>query len=92
MQVSHDDISGRIQLKQCLPGTPSARLPKWRSELKNSIILKVNGEEVKDVKTVEKIIKKCRKSADIYIRVVFGTIDKVPLHPTHGVPQIHFDQ
>ena len=61
MQLSHDDISGRIQLKQCLPGTPSARFPKWRSELKNSTILKVNGKEVKDVKTMERIIKKFRK-------------------------------
>ena len=38
-----------------------ARFLKWRSELRNSTILKVNDEEVKDVKTVERLIKKCRK-------------------------------
>ena len=92
MQLTADAISGKIKLKQCLPGTPSARLPKWRSELKGSTILKVNGEDISDVKNVEKIIRRSRKNGDTHVVVVFGTIGKVPLHPTYGVPQMHFDQ
>ena len=92
MQLITDNISGRIKLKQCLPGTPSARLPKWRSELRNSTILTINGEMIKDVKTVEQIIRTGKKSGKKDITVVFGTMDKISLHPSHGVPQMHFDQ
>ena len=70
IQITHDLVNGKLKLKQCLPGTPSARLPKWRSELKNSTILKVNDEDVKDVKTIEQIIKKCRKNDKKYVKVV----------------------
>ena len=70
MQLSHDTIDGRIKLKQCLPGTPSARLPKWRSELKNSTILTINEEEINEVKRVEQIIKKCRKRGEKHIKIV----------------------
>ena len=54
--------------------------------------MSVNNEKVKDVKTIEQIIQKCRKSNQKHVKVVFGTIEKVSLHPTYGVPQMHFDQ
>ena len=34
------------KLTRCLPGTPSARIPKWRSTLCNSYILTMNGKPV----------------------------------------------
>ena len=52
----------------------------------------MNDEDVKDVKTIEQIIKKCRKNDKKHVKVVFGTIDKVSLHPSYGVPQMNFDQ
>ena len=52
----------------------------------------MNDEKVKDIKAIEQIIKKYRKSNQKHVKVVFGTIEKVSLHPTYGVPQMHFDQ
>ena len=40
----------------------------------------MNDEDVKDVKTRDQIIKKCRKSDKKYVKVVFETIENSKRH------------
>ena len=69
-----------------------AHIPKWRSQLVNSTLLKVNDVPVSTISEVEKIINKMRQHNKNTVTITFGTIEKVPIHPSYGVPQIHFDQ
>ena len=62
------------------------------SHLKDSTILSINGIPIKQKSDVTYLIKKSRKLKATDVKVIFGTIDKIPLHPSYGVPQMHFDQ
>ena len=92
MELKKDVYTGRLQLQACTPGTPVARIPKWRSQLVNSTVLKVNDVPVTTIPEVEQIIKNMRINKESKVTIIFGTVDKVPIHPSYGVPQIHFDQ
>ena len=87
-----DDLTGRLQLSICIPGTPAARITKWRSQLQKSSILTVDGKHVSTILDVENAVKEAQTKQVATIDIDFGTIDKVPLHPSYGVPQLHFDQ
>ena len=92
LDLKKDVYTGRLQLQACIPGTPVAHIPKWRSQLVNSTLLKVNDVPVSTISEVEKIINKMRQHNKNTVTITFGTIEKVPIHPSYGVPQIHFDQ
>ena len=44
--LKHHDDFGRLQLIDCTPGTPAAKIPRWRSTIKNGFLTKYNGTSV----------------------------------------------
>ena len=40
------DMGGRLQLKDCARSKPSARIPKWRSNLRLSFLHAADGKEI----------------------------------------------
>jgi hypothetical protein len=43
IQTTPSPFSGRLQIQDMVPGTPAAKIPKWRSTLHRAIMLKFNG-------------------------------------------------
>ena len=78
-------------LKNCLKGTPAARIARWRSTLRNAYILSVNDIPVNNLSDITELIKKAQDFGNP-IDVVFGTMEKHSLHPQHGTPLVYFDQ
>ena len=85
----HDD---ELILKKCNPGTPSARVPKWRENLRHARCTEIDGVEVKSLKDMVCIIKKARDNKVNTLQFTFSTEKFVSFNPQEGIPQIHYDQ
>ena len=78
------------RINECLPGTPAAKLPKWRSTLRGAYVLKIDDTEISTFSDVENIFRTCDSNKEVHLTV--GTIDKVAMHPDDGIPMLYFDQ
>ena len=81
-----------LVLLKCNPGTPSARIPKWRNHLRNAQCREIDGVTVMTMAHVKKAISQARTSGKKDISLVFSTEKFASMNPQEGVPQIHYDQ
>ena len=75
--------------------TPAARIPKYISELRSSILISVNGTPVSTVKDVtyivisfKSILTTLRKPIEL---ISFRSL-KIPTHSRGNIPQLNIDQ
>jgi deoxyuridine 5'-triphosphate nucleotidohydrolase len=92
MDLEYCGKFGKVKLKHCRRSTPSARLTRWRSELRNGYIHRVNDRHIDNIADVKEEIAKSRSSDHPHITVTFAIIDTVPIHAEKGLPQLFFDQ
>ena len=78
------------KIVDCLPGTPAATLPKWRSTLRGSYLLTMDGVPVFNISDVRSYFVKLQDVDKIQITV--GTIEKAAMHSDDGIPMLYFDQ
>ena len=86
---SHAD---RLILIQCKKGTASARIPRWRSQLRGAVLTKIEGLRVKTKVDAIKVIEESKKQSKKLIQLTFATVAKVHIHPQKGIPQLFHDQ
>ena len=73
--------------------TPSAKIKKWKSQLRGAYIIAINDKTVKTVQDVKDRIAEHRKDRpDEEILVQYATIEKQAMQPQMGIPQIYQDQ
>ena len=98
MELDDESMTNRIILLNCKKGTPSARVPKWRSQLRGAMLAAIDGIEVTSIADVVRTLDKIKfqsstkKVSERNVRLKFITLEKVSVHPQKGVPQIYFDQ
>ena len=80
------------RLKTCLKSTPAAKLPRWRSELKQSYMLSVNGSAVSTCAQVIAAISAARTRKETTILVTFGSFKEISHNSQLGIPQLFHDQ
>ena len=96
--LEENSMKDRVVLISCLKGTPAARIPKWRSQLRGAILRKVDNVEIKNIKDVVQTIEKLKlrlsnkRSNEKMVNLQFVMLEKVAVHPQKGVPQLYFDQ
>ena len=81
-----------ITLLHCQKGTPSARIPKWRSTLRKAKILSVDGNPISTKKDLEKVVAMAFTNKSKSITMEFQTSVPTPINPTTGIPTIYHDQ
>ena len=84
--------TGQLTLINCKPGTPAARIPKWRSTLRNARVKKLHNTNIKTNSDLIKAIEAAKIDKIEYVRCKFATEKRVDMHPQDGIPQLHFDQ
>ena len=47
--LEYDKSMNRIKLINCIPGTPAAKIPKWRTILRNKFMTLYNNKSVKSI-------------------------------------------
>ena len=92
MKIEQCKIRNMPILKSCMPGLPSAKIPNWRNDLRNSYITRVNGVPVKTKGEIIEQIEVCKLAKLKHVEITFSTMEKQGLHPQHGVPQLYYDQ
>jgi deoxyuridine 5'-triphosphate nucleotidohydrolase len=83
---------GYPKLLHCRKSTPSARLLRWKSELRNNFITHLNRIPVNSVNDIRQHIAKARSANEEDITVTFALLQPTPTHAETGLPQLFYDQ
>ena len=96
MEIDDTSMVNRLTLLNCLKGTPTARIPKWRSQLRGAQLVKIDNIELQSIADVIRTIREFKENrSDKKMSVIdleFVSIEKVAMHPQKGIPQMYFDQ
>ena len=92
LYVKMNQKMNRVQLSHCIPGTPAAKIPKWRSMLRNSYVTKYNDIPIVSISHLESVIAASRIAKQTTSTIMFSTISPHAMHPIEGVPQLQHDQ
>jgi hypothetical protein len=91
--VLHYDVDRhRCQLIKMELGTPSHRLPQWKSRLRSAYILSVDTMSVHTIADIGLAISEARAAGRPYIVVVFTKDDAPNCLSAVGLPELYFDQ
>ena len=91
-EIDDRNMKGRLTLLNCTKSTPSHRIPRWRSTLRNSNIIEIDGTPVSTIQQLKQLISDARQRMKQHIIVKFATEERISIHPQNGTPQIYFDQ
>mmetsp|Transcript_1233 Transcript_1233/g.1894 ORF Transcript_1233/g.1894 Transcript_1233/m.1894 type:complete len:178 (+) Transcript_1233:3620-4153(+) len=72
--------------------TPGARIPKWRSTLRFSYLLKINDTVIGNIQDVNTAVSSARTKKLFKLQCVFATEKSYGIHPIDGNLTIYFDQ
>jgi hypothetical protein len=92
IEIRHDMDRQRCQLVAMTPGTPSHRLPQWKSRLRHAFLLSVDTAAVHTISDVHKAIALARQAAQTSIVIVFTKDEAKNTLSAVGLPQLYFDQ
>jgi dUTP pyrophosphatase len=92
VQMKHCHHRNRLQLLDMALSTPGCRIPKWRSFLRHSYLLTINGQQIYDFSQLEQAVTDARKFGTLKLNCIFATNRSHGIHPQHGVPQLYFNQ
>ena len=83
---------GYPKLLHCRKSTPSARILRWKSELRNNFITHLNRIPVATVNDIREHIAKARSANEEEITVTFALLQPTSTHAETGLPQLFYDQ
>ena len=87
IQVQKDDKG--LLIINCTRGTPSARIPQWRTTLKNSTILSVDNMTIRTFSDLQQAFANA-DGPEVTMTVI--PAEPVSIHDETGIPQMNFDQ
>jgi hypothetical protein len=68
----HEDLKNAVVVTQMMSGTTAAKIPRWRSRYRNSIIQEIEGQQVTTPQDVTTLIRDARLARKQHIEVTFG--------------------
>ena len=85
-------MGNRPHLHACLNSTPAARIPKWRSMLRNSFPTEIGTRNIATEQDLVDAVQHARTNKLESVQCQFSIIDKISIHPQLGVPILYHDQ
>jgi hypothetical protein len=92
LEIRHDMDRQRCQLVAMMPGTPSHRLPQWKSRLRHAFLLSFDTTAVHTTSDVHQAIALARQAAQTYVVIVFTKDEAKNNLSAVGLPQLYFAQ
>ena len=92
LDIVHNSDNARLTLQSCTASTTAARIPRWRSTLRNGIIIAIEDTPVETIADITTIIASSRASTTKSLRFTIIPVEHVNIRPDNNVPQINFDQ
>ena len=81
-----------VKLLHCIPCTSAAKIPIWRSTIKNIHMTKLNDVKVTSITQLDEMIRKERPIKEPSLTFTISTVTRTVMHPIYGVPQLDHDQ
>jgi deoxyuridine 5'-triphosphate nucleotidohydrolase len=85
-----DTWNDRVIITTCQPGTPAAKIKNWRSRLKNSTLLQIDGTIITDIKSVKKYFENLPHNTEVLLKI--GLSEKLAMNENQGIPMMYYDQ
>jgi hypothetical protein len=82
----------RMQLTDIMKGTPTSKIPKWRSTLKRAILLSFNGKPIISQETLQQEVLHACQQGLLQATCEFATVSRHAQHPQEGSLMLHYDQ
>jgi hypothetical protein len=92
LEVRYDPARQRVQLIHCTPGTPVARISRWRSRLKHAYLLSLNDIPIADISTLQSAISLLCDTKVTTATLLLTFDDARNSLSSTGLPQLYFDQ
>ena len=86
-----EDDTDRVRLRSYKPSTLVARIPRWRSTLRNSILVAIGDTIINTITDATREISKSRVLKKPSINVVLLPTEHINLRLDTSVPQMRFD-
>ena len=84
--------NGRMIIEHMAPGTPAARIPRWRSRIRGAWLRQINNRDIACLADVHAEVDRATTAGERECRLVFS-------HPAirhgltnNGIPQVNVDQ
>jgi hypothetical protein len=88
----HEDLKRAVVVTEIMSGTSAAKIPRWRSRYRNSIIQEVDGEQISTPQEFATKIREARiTQGKESVEITFGR-PQMSAMTSDGIPQLHFDQ
>ena len=93
MTLTQCPLINQPMLKDIRKSTPSAKIKKWKSQLRGAYVTAINDQPVATVQDIKDKIADHRKTkSDQEILVQYSTVEKQSMQPQMGIPQVYMDQ
>ena len=92
LELDTETQEGRMLLLGCTKGTPAAKITRWRSTLRGAILQKIGTDTVSNIDDVTQAVEQLKQTRIKKTTLTFVTIEKIPIHPQQGIPQLYHDQ
>jgi len=87
LELLHHQDTSRVVLKSCLPSTPAARIPQWRSTLRSRYIIAVDDHPISTISDITTYIIKARVQHSKPITIKIVPLSTYILHQTLTFPK-----
>jgi hypothetical protein len=87
----HEDLKNAVIVTPMMSGTSAAKIPRWRSRYRNSIIQEVDGNQITTPADLINAIREARLARKETVEITFGR-PQMSAMTSDGIPQLHFDQ
>jgi len=97
LQLDDQTKEDSLILINCKSGAPTAKLPRWRSQIRGACLRAIsNGKSAKSIQQAMDVIKQIKyekhEIKKYEVSLLFQTIEKIPVYPNLGTPQLYHNQ
>ena len=86
------DVNGRLIITTMTPGTPSHRIPRWKSRLRHAWLINIDGQPVSTVEQVQQLLAMLTSQGNSSCRLLFAKSHFAHGLTNQGIPQVNIDQ
>ena len=88
-----EEVDNRVFIRDIAAGTPCAKIPRWKTRLRNTCLLAVNGSSVTSISDVKAIISNLPPALTVALAGCWYLLPRYETDLTNdGIPQLTLDQ
>ena len=87
-----EELDNRVFIRDIAPGTPTAKIPRWKTRLRNTCLLAINGSPVTSISDATSLIAALPTTSRGQCRLLVSASEIRDGLTNEGIPQLTLDQ